>query len=60
LINALNALGGLLICTFVYYSYQLSTTSAPLSPRDTTRLLEPESKMLRLPDDHYTALLAVS
>jgi hypothetical protein len=52
--NALNALGGLLILTFLHYSYSLAPAGgARLGPKDTTRELQPESTLLRLPEDYY-------
>ncbi|MBI3128049.1 MAG: hypothetical protein HYZ11_10635 [Candidatus Tectomicrobia bacterium] len=52
--NALNALGALLILVFYYYSYALAPQgNPPLSPKDTTRQLQPESTLLRLDDDYY-------
>lgn len=52
--NALNALGGLLIITYLYYNYSLAAVGAPrLNPKETTKQLQPESTLLRLPEDHY-------
>lgn len=52
--NALNALGALLILTFHHYSYALAPVgSPPLSAKDTTRQLQPESTLLRFDDDYY-------
>ena len=59
--NSLNALGALLLLTFHYYSRKLAKqANQPLSPRDTTRLLEPESNLLRLNDDCYYGHLLIS
>jgi hypothetical protein len=59
--NALNALGGLLLLTYYHYSFLLSPDpNTPLSAKDTTQKLDPDSKLLRLPDDHYYANLIVS
>jgi len=59
--NALNALGGLLIFTFYHYSYSLSKTpGSPLRSVLTTAELQPESTLLRLPDDYYCKHLVVT
>ena len=58
--NALNALGALLIVTYLHYSHSLAAAGAPrLDPKDTTRELHPESTLLRLPEDHYYSNLIV-
>ena len=58
--NALNALGALLIVTYLYYSHSLAVAGTPrLGPKDTTRELHPESTLLRLPEDHYYSNLIV-
>lgn len=52
--NALNALGALLILVYCYYSYELAPFSGErLSPKDTMQKLEPESTLLRLPENYY-------
>lgn len=52
--NSLNALGALLILIYHYYSRKLAVPPAQaLSPKDTTRELEPDSTLLRLREDHY-------
>jgi len=56
--NALNALGALLILNFHFYRFTLSPPG-PHPPRSTTRELQPESKLLRLPEDHYDSYLLV-
>jgi hypothetical protein len=59
--NALNALGALLIFTFHHYSYSLSKTpGSPLRPFLTTAELQPESTLLRLPDNYYYKHLVVN
>jgi len=59
--NALNALGALLIVTFIHYSYSLATGGAPrLDPRNTTEQLRPDSTLLRLPADHYSLYLLIN
>jgi len=55
--NALNALGALFALSFSYYRLSLSVSGAPLSPKDTTRQLEPSATLFRLPDDHYNSVL---
>jgi len=58
--NALNALGGLLILTFHYYSRKLADPlGSVLAPKDTTQLLIPESTFMRLDEDHYYGHLLV-
>jgi len=58
--NALNALGALLILTFHHYKYSLSQNAAvPLSAKDTTRHLQPDPVLFRLPEDHYYGNLIV-
>jgi hypothetical protein len=58
--NALNALGALLIFTFHHYSYLLAAHSgSPLQPKVTTQQLQPESTLLRLPDNYYCRHLIV-
>jgi hypothetical protein len=58
--NALNALGALLLLTFHHYSYALAPNPAtPLAPKDATQQLQPESTLLRLPEDCYYAHLIV-
>lgn len=52
--NGLNALGALLVLTFYYYSRKLAHSPIQtLNPKDATRELYPESKLLRLHDDFY-------
>jgi hypothetical protein len=51
--NVLNALGALLVLTFNYYTYALSSEKQPLDPMETMSKLEPQSSILRLSDDHY-------
>jgi hypothetical protein len=52
--NALNALGALLILTQHHYSFELAPLGTPrLSPKDTTQQLQPESSLLRFPDEYY-------
>jgi hypothetical protein len=56
--NAINALGALLLLDYSYYSYSLSQLpGTPLSPKDTTQELHPESTLLRLPETCYYAIL---
>ncbi len=58
--NAINALGALLILTYYYYSYELTTAGVvPLPSKDTTRELKPETTLLTLPEDYYYANLIV-
>jgi hypothetical protein len=58
--NALNALGALLIVIYHYYSRKLAAQPIKLlSPKDTTRELEPQSTLLRLSEDHYYSHLIV-
>jgi hypothetical protein len=53
LTNAINALGGLLIFTFYYYSYLLATnTGSALPLKLTSQQLQPESTLLRLPESY--------
>jgi len=59
--NALNALGALLILTYHYYSYSLAPNPGPpLTPRNTTQQLQPESTLLRLPENYYYSNLAIA
>lgn len=51
--NAINALGALLIVTYYYYRHELGSTNKQLSPKETTRELEPKSTLLTLPEDYY-------
>lgn len=51
--HALNALGGLLILTFHYYSRKLAPEGQVLAPKDTTMALMPESMLIRLKEDWY-------
>lgn len=52
--NALNALGALLVLTVHYYSRKLAPEAGQvLRPKDTTRVLMPESTLLRLHEDSY-------
>ncbi len=55
--NSLNALGALLTLIFHHYSYAESQTSQPLSAKDTTRLLLPQSSLMQFSDDYYNAIL---
>ncbi len=58
--NALNALGAPLAVTYHYYSFALAAPGAGrLAAKDTTRALQPESMLLRLPEDHYYSNLIV-
>jgi hypothetical protein len=58
--HSLNALGGLLIFTILFYSYQFSDDKInPLQLKETTRLLEPESCLLRLNENYYYSHLIV-
>ncbi len=58
--NAFNALGALLILVYCYYSYELAPSNGErLSPKDTMRQLEPESTLLRLPEDYYHGHLLI-
>lgn len=58
--NALNALGALLILVYCHYSYELATDEdVRLRPKDTMRHLEPDSTLLRLPDDYYHGHLLI-
>lgn len=57
--NAINSIGALLILVFYYYSYELSNNGKRLSPKDTTRQLEPKSTLIRLPDDYYHGYLLI-
>ena len=57
--NAINSIGALLILVFYYYSYELSNNGKSLSPKDTTRQLEPKSTLIRLPDDYYYGHLLI-
>jgi len=52
--NSLNALAGLLVLICHHYRWQLAPDgSPPLSPRATTRELQPESTLLRFPSNYY-------
>jgi hypothetical protein len=56
--NALNALGALLVLTFHYYKCSLGPTpGSPLSAKETTQQLQPESTLLRLPEEYYNSHL---
>jgi len=58
--NALNALGALLVVIYYYYSRKLAARPTKLlSPKDTTRELEPQSTLLRLSEDYYYSNLSV-
>ena len=58
--NALNALGGLLVLTYYYYSFILAPSGEErLAPKDTMQQLQPESGLLRLPDSHYYSKLLI-
>ena len=58
--NALNALGGLLALTYHYYSCSLSPPGETrLAPKDTMQKLQPESILLRLPEDFYYGKLLI-
>jgi hypothetical protein len=57
--NALNALGALLVLTFNYYTYALSSEKQPLDPMKTMSKLEPQSSILRLSEDHYYGQVVV-
>ncbi len=58
--NALNALGGLLIITFHYYSRKLAVPPAQvLDPKDATQELVPESALLRFHQDFYYSQVIV-
>jgi len=58
--NALNALGALLILIYCHYSYELAPQNGKrLSPKETMRQLEPESTLLRLPEDYYHGHLLI-
>ncbi|SRR6266511_1388173 len=58
--NALNALGALLIVTFHYYARKLANPPMlVLLPRDATHELQPESVLLRLPEEWYYSRLVV-
>lgn len=59
--NALNALGALLTLMLHYYSYELgSDATSPLSFKDTTEKLQPESVLLRFRDDYYYSHLILA
>jgi hypothetical protein len=52
--NALNAMAALLLLNYHYYAYSLcSTLGHRIPPKETTRELQPQSTLLRLPDDYY-------
>ncbi len=58
--NALNALGALLLVTFHYYALTMAVAPVTvLSPKDTTRELQPESTLIRLNNDFYYDTLIV-
>lgn len=57
--NALNALGGLLVLIYCYYSYELSSTEKRLRPKETMMKLEPDSTLLRLPENYYHGHLLI-
>ncbi len=58
--NVINVFGALLILTYYYYSYELATAGVvPLSPKDTTRELKPETTLLTLPENYYYVNLIV-
>jgi hypothetical protein len=55
--NALNALGALLIVTYHLYARTLAIPPARvLTPKDTTRELQPDSTLIRLNSDFYNAI----
>ena len=54
--NSLNALAALLTLTFHHYSYAGSDTAQPLSPKNTTRSLRPQSSLMQFSDDYYNAV----
>jgi hypothetical protein len=58
--NALNALGALLILTYIYYNRSIGA-AVPLgiSPKETTQHLVPESTLIRLPQEYYYDTLAI-
>jgi hypothetical protein len=52
--NVLNSMGALLILNFEYYSRKLALPPNSFQgPKDITYQLQPESKLIRLPDDFY-------
>jgi len=57
--NALNALGALLILIYYYYSYELANNEERLDPKETMRQLEPESTLLKLPENYYHGHLLI-
>lgn len=58
--NSLNALAGLLVIAYhLYTQLEITRTDATPDRRDVTRLLEPQSSLLRLPEDHYWDTLLV-
>lgn len=58
--NSLNALGALLILIYHFYSRKLAIAPGrALSSKDTMQELQPESTLLRLPEDYYYSHLIV-
>jgi hypothetical protein len=56
--NALNALSALLVLNYHYYAHALSSTLGHrISPKETTRELEPQSTLLRLGAEYYYGVI---
>ena len=51
--NALNSMAGLLVAVTHYYRLHYGHELTRIGLKDTTRLLEPESRLLKLADDYY-------
>lgn len=58
--HALDSLAGLLVLTFHLYRISLSVDGRPLSNKDTTRKLLPESVLMQFPSDYYYSGLIVT
>jgi hypothetical protein len=57
--NALNSLGALLIVNFHFYRLTSGLDMSPRGKKDTTRLLEPESQLIKFEDEYYFSHLIV-
>jgi hypothetical protein len=58
--NALNSMAGLLVAVFHFYRLEHGLDHTRDGFRDTTRLLAPESRLLRLSDDYYYGHLLIN
>jgi hypothetical protein len=57
--NALNSLGALFIVNFHYYRLEAGLDMSPQGKKNTTRLLEPESQLVKFDDEYYYSHLIV-